>query len=442
MKVVEELAREEVARVLQSETFRTSEVLRRLLKFLADKSLCGEADQLKEYTIGIDALGKPPEYDPRLDSGVRIQVGRLRQKLAEYYRSEGKDDALVIEVPKGHFRLSWEERRKEEPTDSGTAHLDEPQVRPLGPNPWRVVRILAVALGLAVTWGTYCTVRLWREMPIPARAGALWSPEMEELWRPILGSSKPLIISVSTSLFVGLQGFGFYRDSSLNRWEDVLTSPHVDAIRRALENPPILPMYPFTGYGNMTAMFRLGRLLSLGGPNTSVGRSDLLSWQQVVDNNVIFLGPPRFNAEQLRSLPIELQFELDEKGVRNRHPKQGEPAHLADNYPSMREIESRGGADTGELYTLITHTPGPLGAGDIECFNSNHSPGTMAGVQAFTTPALVQTIVGKLRKSDGRLPPYYQIVLNVKYRDGVPTNITYVTHSELHVETRPSGQKP
>lgn len=264
---------------------------------------------------------------------------------------------------------------------------------------------------------------------------------MEELWRPILGSSRPLIISASTSLFVGLQGFGYYRDSSLNRWEDVLTSSRVGAIRRALENPPILPTYPFTGYGNMTAMFRLGRLLSVGGPNTSVARSDLLSWQQVVDNNVIFLGPPRLNAEQLRSLPIELQFELDEKGVRVRHPKQGESAHLADNYPSMRELESRGTAETGEVYTLITHTPGPLGAGDIECFNSNHSPGTMAGVQAFTTPALVQAIVGKLRKSDGRLPPYYQIVLNVKYRDGVPTNIVYVTHSELHVETRPANQK-
>jgi len=105
-------------------------------------------------------------------------------------------------------------------------------------------------------------------------------------------------------------------------------------------------------------------------------------------------------------------------------------------------MENRGAADTGEVYALITHTPGPLGAGDIECFNSNHSPGTMAGVQAFTTPVLVQTIVGKLRKSDGQLPTYYQIVLNVKYKDGVPTTITYVTHCELHVEARPAFQKP
>jgi len=92
------------------------------------------------------------------------------------------------------------------------------------------------------------------------------------------------------------------------------------------------------------------------------------------------------------------------------------------------------------VYALITQTPGPLGIGNIECFNSNLSPGTMAAVQAFTAPALVETIVSKLRKSDGRLPPYYQIVLAVKFKDGVPTEIQYVMHHELHAETRQGKQ--
>jgi hypothetical protein len=268
-------------------------------------------------------------------------------------------------------------------------------------------------------------------------SNAMWTPEMQELWRPILGSSRPLIISTQASLFVGLQGFGFYRDPSLNRWEDVVASPDIERLRKALNNPTILPAYRFTGFGTMTALFRLGRLLGLGGPNTSIARGDQLSWQQVVDNNVLFLGPPRLNAEQLRSLPIELEFELNETGVRNRHPKPGEPAVLADNYPSIRKgTESVLESDSGEVYALITHTPGPLGIGDIECFNSNLSPGTMAAVEAFTAPQLVDTIVGKLRKSDGKLAPYYQIVLDVKFKDGVPTEIRYVMHRELHPETR------
>jgi hypothetical protein len=441
MRVGEEVTREQVSRILQSETFRTSEVLRRLLKFLADKSLSGEADQLKEYTIGIDAMGKPPEYDPRQDSVVRIQVGRLRQKLAEYYRSEGKDDPVMIDLPKGHFRLSWQERPKVEPRHNAPIQLTAPSVTSSKPSPRRMERILAVALGLTVIWGIYCTVRLRRERPIPAPASGMWTSEMEELWRPILGSSRPLIISPQASLFVGLQGFGFYRDPSLNHWEDVLTSPDIEKIRKALNNPAILPVYRFTGYGTMTALFRLGRLLGFGGPNTSIVRGDQLSWQQLVDNNVLFLGPPRLNAEQLRSLPIELEFELNETGLRNRHPKQGEPALLADHYPSIRKgTENVVETDNGEVYALITHTPGPLGIGDIECFNSNLSPGTMAAVQAFTAPALVETIVSKLRKSDGRLPPYYQIVLDVKFKDGVPTEIRYLMHHELHAETRQAKQ--
>src|SRR5580704_16448960 len=95
----------QVDRILQSDTFRASGVLRRLLRFLADKAISGQADQLKEYSIGVDAFGKPPTYDPRQDAIVRLQIGRLRQKLGEYYRTEGKDDPVVLELPKGRFKL-------------------------------------------------------------------------------------------------------------------------------------------------------------------------------------------------------------------------------------------------------------------------------------------------------------------------------------------------
>src|SRR5437763_16183309 len=95
----------EVERILQSDTFRQSDALRRLRRFLAERSASGDSDQLKEYSIAVDALGKPATYDPRSDSTVRIQAGRLRQKLAEYYRSEGKDDEWLIELPKGRFKL-------------------------------------------------------------------------------------------------------------------------------------------------------------------------------------------------------------------------------------------------------------------------------------------------------------------------------------------------
>ncbi len=104
-------SRAQVERILQSRLFRTSEVLRHLFGYLTEKSLDGTADSLKEYTIGLDALGKPASFDPRQESVVRMHTARLRQKLAEYYRTEGADDPVIVDMPKGGFRVTFEQRR-------------------------------------------------------------------------------------------------------------------------------------------------------------------------------------------------------------------------------------------------------------------------------------------------------------------------------------------
>ncbi|HJT86546.1 MAG TPA: hypothetical protein VJ732_01795, partial [Bryobacteraceae bacterium] len=126
----------EVERILQSEVFRNSEGLRRLLRFLAERTAAGQADQLKEYTIGVDGLGKPATYDTHHDAAVRIQVGRLRHKLTEYYHTEGKHDPLIIELPKGQFKLTCEPRpAPEAPLPEAPAH-----------SPWRAAAITLSAL--------------------------------------------------------------------------------------------------------------------------------------------------------------------------------------------------------------------------------------------------------------------------------------------------------
>jgi hypothetical protein len=94
-KVISTELQNQIERILRSDEFRNSEVLRRLLLYLAEKSASGNADHLKEYIVAIEGLGKPSSYDPQHNSAVRIQVGRLRQKLAEYYRVEGKNDPFA-----------------------------------------------------------------------------------------------------------------------------------------------------------------------------------------------------------------------------------------------------------------------------------------------------------------------------------------------------------
>src|SRR6267154_3169523 len=106
-----EATQAQIQRILQSKAFRTSEVHRNLLSYLAEKSLSGTADSLKEYTVGLDVFSKPESYDPRQESTVRMHVARLRQKLAEYYRTEGIDDPIIVDLPKGGFKVTFEPRQ-------------------------------------------------------------------------------------------------------------------------------------------------------------------------------------------------------------------------------------------------------------------------------------------------------------------------------------------
>jgi hypothetical protein len=92
------------------------------------------------------------------------------------------------------------------------------------------------------------------------------------------------------------------------------------------------------------------------------------------------------------------------------------------------------------VYALVSHTPGPLGSGDIESFSANHSPGTLAAVEWFTEPHLAQILVSRLRKANGEIPRYFQIVLDVTYKDTVPTEVSYVMHRELQPRMRSNSK--
>jgi len=90
-------------RILTSKLFALSNRLRAFLDFIIDAALEGRADKLKEYTLGIEVFEKDDSFDPNIDSIVRVEAGRLRAKLREYYGGEGQDDPVRIKIPKGHY---------------------------------------------------------------------------------------------------------------------------------------------------------------------------------------------------------------------------------------------------------------------------------------------------------------------------------------------------
>jgi len=427
-----EIITSQVERILQSDTFRSSEALRRLLRFLAEKTVSGEADQLKEYSVGIDALGKSPEYDPRHASSVRIQVSRLRQKLGEYYRSEGTADTHIIDLPKGRFKLTCEAR----PSTAPTVERAETAALPWRRSPWFVPTIAGlVLLVAAVAWAAIATTTLWRERQTTEIFRATWTPELEQLWRPVFSGNRPLLISIADPPFVQFKGHGAYRDLSLNRWDDIIKSPDVVAIRKALGNADVQPSVYYAPMGEVSASFLIGRLLGPRVPALSLVRASELSWQQLADNNVLYIGAQVFFAERMNELPARLDLVYARGGIRNDRPAPGEEHQYLDQTPT-------GPAEDGEVYALVTHLPGPRGATEITSFNSNRTPGRLAAVDWFTDPMYARTLVARLRKPSGEIPRYYQVVLRVKFKDGVPTSTSYVLHHELTADNRSADSEP
>jgi tetratricopeptide (TPR) repeat protein len=96
--------------ILRSRAFIQSHRIRRFLQFVVEESLLGQPHRLKEYLIGLEVFDRREAFDPRVDSIVRVEARRLRYKLDEYYRSEGREDGIKIVLRKGSYVPIFEYR--------------------------------------------------------------------------------------------------------------------------------------------------------------------------------------------------------------------------------------------------------------------------------------------------------------------------------------------
>jgi hypothetical protein len=362
-----EATQAQLERILQNKALRLSEVQRRLLTYLADKSLAGEADDLKEYAIGVDAFGKPPSYDPRQESVVRMHVARLRQKLTDYYRTEGADDPIFVDLPKGSFKVTFEPRPAALPATP--AAVEKPAER-------RTPVLYAAGLVVLVAVLSYSAVHISRAERTGSDLPPGWSPELQQLWAPLLTPTRPLAVCIAEASF-----------------------------------------------GTASGAFRLGQFLGTRKPDLLVTRGNQLSMPEIAMDNVIFLGPATGN-RQIQALPAVQQIVLEPDGIRNLNPRPGEPAFLSD-----RVAQNTPGVE--ESHALISHTPGLYGSGDILYLSGNQVSSVMAAVKAFTDPNIARSLVAKLRTPSGTVPHYYQVVLRVRSMDEMPVEISYLFHREL-----------
>lgn len=122
---------EALAKVIAGSELASSPRLAAFLRFVVEETLAGRSDTLKGYTIAVEALGRPPSFDPQNDPIVRVEATRLRRALERYYVTAGAGDPLRITIPKGTYVPVF--AAAEPPAAEATA--PEPAAAEPGPGP-------------------------------------------------------------------------------------------------------------------------------------------------------------------------------------------------------------------------------------------------------------------------------------------------------------------
>jgi hypothetical protein len=167
--------REQLDRILSSGPFLQSRRRQRFLEYIVNETLAGRGERLKGYNVALAVFDRPKTFDPAIDPIVRIEAARLREKLREYYETDGQTDPIRIELRKGSYAPQIEFRKPAEdqhqdPVAEPAAPRDKTPAAELSwwkrGQRWRIaVSALAAMVVLAGAW---LTRDLWA--PAPKRA--------------------------------------------------------------------------------------------------------------------------------------------------------------------------------------------------------------------------------------------------------------------------------
>lgn len=409
----------EVDRLASSSVLHSADALCRLLRFLVQQRLEHPELQLKEYEIATRLLGRPSDFDPRIDPVVRVQVGRLRSKLVEYYATEGSESDLYLRVPKGTYAPDFLPRQR---TSSGglttvspdvTTWAEDPPAEPISAE--RRQTRTAVWLGLvcvsavAVFGAGWLTgVRSQQpERSAPATSGSrpALSEELNEplisLWSPFALANRPVLVVVGNSPIAGRAGIDFPN-----------SGPSQDHAPERFEQ--------YAGIGEVFAVSSLHRLLARMNTDIRLKRGQLLSWEDAQNRPVIFVGTPSEDLH-LGDLPQRQKFVFEHRNrgprrelvIRNTSPVSGEQGEyrLDPRRPERAD------------YGLITRTIGFDGASPILILAGITTLGTEAVADFASDSHRVSELVNKL---GGALPASFSALLAVEIEGGVPVHTRIV----------------
>jgi hypothetical protein len=395
----------QIEKLVSSQTLHGSESLCKLLRYLAKHALDHPGVPLKEYQIATEVFGRQADFDPQLDSMVRVQAGRLRTKLAEYYASEGAADPIWVEMPKGTYVLSFHQGapaalRNHSGAAGELRHEGSPPQQT--PRRWMIsVVVLSVLLAASVV-GLVALLGA-RKNAVAADASAEVQPApaaFRIFWKGFLtGPEEPWVI-FSNAAFTGRPDKGM-------RYYD----PARDSKTQILDH--------YTGVGEVLAVHELDTVFSLLRQRIRVKRGSLFSLDDAKNNDLIFIGSP---SENLSLLDIpgtkEFTFKQVPAGPRagnmeivNTHAQSGEPKEVLATPANQPLVED---------YSVIALVKGLNPSRSVLILAGTTTMGTQAAVEYVCRENSLEQLLLRLAVNrPGELRPF-EALIHVKVARGVP----------------------
>jgi hypothetical protein len=403
---------QQIDNIIKSHSLRGSESLCKLLQYLAKQSLYHPEAPLKEYQIATEVYGRPADFDPQSDSTIRVQAGRLRLKLAEYYAGEGAADPIVVKIPKGSYHLTFDARSVEpllgpQGVASREASASSLKVARV-PAGWRIAVILLLA-GLTISLIVLGSLLWNRKLPEPAMAAPSVpraAGSLAAFWRPFTsGAEEPWVI-FSNAAFVGRPetGMRYY-------------NPRQDSKSAVYDH--------YTGVGEVLAIHALDDAFGTLGRKILVKRGSLFTLDDVRNNNLIFVGSP---SENLSLLDIpgtqEFVFQRVASGPRqgdlsivSKHPNPGE----AGTY-----LASPSNIPLTEDYSVVGLVPG-IGSGRFVMILAGTTTfGTQGAVEFVCRQESVEKLLHAIPNSSAGPVKPFEALVRVKIARGVPVGTELV----------------
>jgi hypothetical protein len=435
-----------VQRVASSRHLLKAPQLREILLYLSRRVLTDNPAAISEQEIGCKVLGRRPDFNPNEDNIVRVQVRHLRKKLDEYFSSEGREEPVVLTIPKGAYLPHFEARSAQPLPPAVAPGADaEPPARPATVAPTaapavksapsrRVVMLVAAALTALV----FTSLILWRQKEALRRAPA---PEESQparpdpLWSRIFAPGRQTSIVVADTCLVMLQDL-LDVDIPLSEYVTggyplkLVPSVPDPQLRAALE---LIASRQYTSFGDTNTAARVMDMSRRFGAQTNLRYSRYMTLREFKMGNFVLIGSRR-GVPWVQLFEPRLNFSMEEDHAsrqfhfRNQAPLPGEQAVYG---------VTRDGGNNQQTYADIALVPNTSGNGVVLLLSGINMEATEAAGELVTSPDFPAVLTGWLKSRAGQPPAsYIEILLQVKAMAGTTQSSKIVAHRLL------SGQRP